>query len=59
MIEFMESEGDIDLWALRQSHPVLFELVRLEPRDDGKGDITLWRLRPECRDFVGARARRN
>jgi hypothetical protein len=51
MIEFMECENEIDLWALRRAQPHLFELVKIESRDDGDGDITFWRLRSKCRDF--------
>jgi hypothetical protein len=52
MIEFTESQREIDLWALRRARPHLFELVTVEARDDGKGEVTFWRLRPECRDFL-------
>ena len=52
MIEFMESMGEVDLWALRRARPHLFELVHVEPREDGKGEVAIWRLRPECRDFL-------
>jgi hypothetical protein len=51
MIEFMECEGEIDLWALRRAQPHLFELVKIESREDGRGETTFWRLRPECRAF--------
>jgi len=51
MIEFMECEGEIDLCALRRAQPHLFELVKIDSRDDGIGEITFWRLRSECRDF--------
>jgi hypothetical protein len=51
MIEFMECENEIDLWALRRAQPHLFELITSKNRTDGKGEITFWRLRPECRDF--------
>jgi hypothetical protein len=48
-IEFMESIEGVDLWALRERAPHLFELAKVI--DDPKGDMTVWRLRDECREF--------
>jgi hypothetical protein len=46
MIEFMECEGEINLWTLREAQPHLFELVTSESRSDGKGEITFLATAP-------------